>query len=488
MNGRRLADTDSRMPLSGRGLLGLLAVCIVTVGLGYSGVIDAFFVADDHVILFGLRGPMGADALWPLHGSPFFRPLLGLSFAADWHLFGTSPRAMHLHGLVLHTLGAWLLGVVTARWTRSVLAGMATAVLFASSPLHPEAVTWISARGYPLAGCFTLATMLLLREGSIGARALVLGFVVAAAAMLSVEAALPLVAYPLALGWGLRRRSGWALGVAVAVATVAYLALRVAWLGGLGGYRAEDGGTVHASFAVGHVLAYFGQAVGHLVAPGPWDGADGGWVSFLVVAAMVLAGLAHAAAPQGRASLRVLLALSVCVLAALSVTAGWGTLGSDLSGVRYLYFASMFWYVGLAWSTNLAVTAGGGRRRTALAALAALALVQIVTLRAVNARWAESADRTQAAVLGVAERVRERGSRHLFLFGVPAGFRGAHALPWAIEPAMCAFAGRDLRVEVIVDAAQFALAQRAYATTAPAERTFLDVGAFDAETKRWRWE
>lgn len=473
------------MPFSGRGLLGLWVACAVVAAVAYGGIVDAFFVADDHVLLFALSDSANPVSCLPPRGSPFFRPLLALSFLGDWHLFGASARAMHLHGLVLHTLAAWLLGVVAADWTRSAMAGVGAALLFVSSPLHPEAVTWISARGYPLGACFTLVALATVRAGPLRASRLWLGGLAAAAALLAVEPALPLLAYPLALGWALRRRSGWACAAVSAAVTAAYLAVRVYWLGGLGGYRAVDGGTVHQRLDLGHALGYVAQALAHLLAPGPWDGADGAAVTGLVGVAAVLALTLLGLALADRDNRRLLPALGACSLAALSVTAGWATLGADLAGVRYLYFAAMFVGVGLAASS---VSSSPRRRAVAVALLTALVLVQLVLVRVVNARWAESGALARAAVEGVAVRVAARDTSHVFLHGAPATFRGAHALPWGIEQAARVFARRDLRVDVVDDPEQFALVRRAYAESPADRRAHVDVGVWDAQARGWRWQ
>ncbi|MEZ5965267.1 MAG: hypothetical protein R3F56_15650 [Planctomycetota bacterium] len=473
------------MPLSGRGSCLLALACIAAVAIGYGNVVDAFFVADDHVILFGLIDPDRAVRFLPERGSSFFRPLLALSFWVDWQLWAANLPAMHVVGFALHALAAWLVGRAAATWTGSTLAGFTAALLFATSPLHPEAVTWISARGYPLGAALSLLVLGASAREQARASTLVVVGVAAAAALLSVEPALPLVAYVMALGWAQRRRASLRLGLVVAAVTAAYLAARVACLGGLGGYRGSDGGAVHASLDVGRALRTLTQAWGHLLAPGPWDGADGWGITGLVCGTGAVALVVHALARHDRGSVRLLVALVACVFAGLAVTATWATLDADLSGVRYLYFVNVFWCSGIGLAAS---RASAGRRHVVSALVAVMVAAQLVTLRAVNARWAESGALARAAIEGVSARVAGRDVHHVFLHGVPSSFRGAHALPWAVEQAVRVFVRFDLRVEVVPDDEQFALVRRSYLATPADQRAGVEVGTWDAEARRWRWE
>jgi hypothetical protein len=321
-----------------------------------------------------------------------------------------------------------------------------------------------------LAGCFTALCLLTMAPGAVRGSRLALAGLCAAAALFSVEPALPLLVYPFVLG-----------------ATLLYLGLRVAALGGMGGYRSDGGESLHLSLGVGRTLRYLGEAFVHLVVPGPWDGADGVGTTALVATAGTLALVGHMLVPIARADARMLVGLLVCIGAALAVTAGWATLGADLSGVRYLYIASMFWCVGLAWSMHRAPR-GSWRRPATTGVLGALVLVQLLVLRDVNARWSASGELARAAVDGIVVRVRERGSRHLMLYGAPAAFRGAHALPWGVEQAAWVFARRDLGVDIIAGEDQFAAVQRAHAVADPQARVGVEVGRWDGATRTWIWQ
>ncbi len=469
--------------MTARARVGLLLACCAVVALLYAPALTAFFVADDFVLLHGLQdGSTGLAAIGMRPGAPFLRPLLGALFWAEHRGLGAQPWHMHLIGIALHALAAWGLGLFVARWTGQALAGATAALLFASSPLAPEAVTWISARGYPLAAVAIVAMLgLLLRQAQEPRRARVLGgAALALAALLAVEPAFPLAAYPVLLGWatvrGWRGLRGFCAGVVVA--TGAYLALRLWWIGGLGGYQGDGR---HAQFELAKTLGYLRAAALHLLAPGPWDVAEGAWLGGLVGASALGAAVVFAAANWSRELGKRLTALAGCALAALSITATWATLAADLSGVRYLYFANLFW------CSALGVAAASSQRAAfARVAIALLLAGQLAATVVVNLRWREAGALAEAAVRGASARV-DAGARHLLLYGAPTAYRGVHVLPWAVDAAVFVF-GRGARVDVLESAAAWENARAMWRAAPDAQRQAIAVGRWDAASRAWVWE
>jgi hypothetical protein len=479
-----------------RAFVGLWALAALIVGIGYARVLCAPLAADDYPLWLGVTdGSSGWAAVGIRPGAPFFRPLLAATFTLDARILGADLAErvcwFRLQNLLLHATCAWLLGLVAWRWTRSRVATLWSTALFASCPLHPEAVSWLSARGYPLAGCFVLGTSFCaLHEAPARPwwRLLAIA-VLGALALLAVEPALPLAAYPFLLLWAVRRtRWGIQVSLVLALVTAAYLVTRVLVLGDLGGYRTAEGASRHTVWNPETTLTGALLALAHLSAPGPWDGADGRMVTVAVCGSMALGAITLLVASLLGGTTRRMLALVLCSLAALSVTVGWASFGSDLSGSRYLYFADMFWCLLLAVAVHAAFTAGGWRRIVAVVACVALPAGQVVLLRVVNERWRQGGELAQAAVEGVVQRVTARGVRHVFLFAPPADYKGAHAMPWGMEAALAVRVGTSLRVDVLADAERFAVVQRVHADATPSERQAIDVGAWDPATRAWRWE
>jgi predicted TPR repeat methyltransferase len=90
----------------------------------------------------------------PAHDS--YRPLLYLSYRTDVALFGMSPRAMHVHNLILAILSIVFFHFVAAAWLASRPAALLATAIFALHPLQVETVAYVSGRGDLLAGLFAL--------------------------------------------------------------------------------------------------------------------------------------------------------------------------------------------------------------------------------------------------------------------------------------------------------------------------------------------
>ena len=203
----------------------LLAIYLPGIGRG--------FIKDDFVWIAANQVASAADvAVLFTHAPDFYRPLVALSFAADWWLFGTEPLAYGLTNLAFllasgAALGSLALALGMPRW--SALA----AVALWSLNFHGinMALLWISGRTALLAVLFAL-----LAAGAFARRRTLRAAGWALLAMLSREdaALLPFVL----LAWGallpaadgagpgrrLDLRRAWPLFAVLAV----YLAVRAA--------------------------------------------------------------------------------------------------------------------------------------------------------------------------------------------------------------------------------------------------------------------
>lgn len=144
----------------------------------YAWSANAFFVADDlWQVHYQYRTVAGEwDLLLAnftgtylgIPGTSFYRPVLGLSFFIDYLLFGTNSTGYHLTNIIIHAGNALLVFYLsrfleTSFWSerKPGFAPLAAALLFAATPLHCEAVTWISGRADPLFTFFFLVSYLL---------------------------------------------------------------------------------------------------------------------------------------------------------------------------------------------------------------------------------------------------------------------------------------------------------------------------------------
>ena len=102
-----------------------------------------------------------------------WRPLPTLTYMFDWRAGHGEPHAFHVHNAILHGLAAALLAMLALELGLSAPAASGAALLFASHPVHVEAVAWISGRPDLLCGLFVIAALLLdARAAKSGGRAL----------------------------------------------------------------------------------------------------------------------------------------------------------------------------------------------------------------------------------------------------------------------------------------------------------------------------
>lgn len=240
-------------------LVTLTAAVLTLVALG--PVMDAGFVYDDHRQIEDnqlIRQPARlAEALttdvWAFKGqrdepwSAYWRPVFVLWLAGCRAVFGLDGTVgWRLANLALHALVTGLAWLLLRRLGAGRGLAWATALVFAVHPVHVESVGWISGSPDLLAGLFGLAGILLVVRGADGGSsgAAAAGWLCIGLALLAKEAAigLPLMvatalwlrpAGEAATRWS-RRREVVALAVIPGVGlSVAYLAMRVAVLGGL---------------------------------------------------------------------------------------------------------------------------------------------------------------------------------------------------------------------------------------------------------------
>ena len=125
---------------------------------------------NDYIVQYGhYDRPLNFAGLAQMFGSiskqemlhDYYRPIYILVRSIDYRLYGTSPTGYHVTSLLFY-----LLAVASAYWillkllpsTRAAFAG---ALLFAVHPIHVEAVAWIMAGGYTIAGALALISFAL---------------------------------------------------------------------------------------------------------------------------------------------------------------------------------------------------------------------------------------------------------------------------------------------------------------------------------------
>lgn len=218
-----------------RNWCGLLLLALAVI---YLPDLGRGFIKDDFVWIESNQARGAADLLAPFTSAPdFYRPLVALSFAANWRLFGAEPLGYGLTNLAFLLAGAAVLWSLAGALGLPRGAGLACSALW-SLNFHGinMALLWISGRTSLLATLFSLLAARAFVRGAPG-RAAVRAGGWALLAMLSKEEAvlLPFVLLawavlrpaderdPAPLRFDMRRaaRRAWPLFAAAAIYLVA---------------------------------------------------------------------------------------------------------------------------------------------------------------------------------------------------------------------------------------------------------------------------
>lgn len=300
-------------------------------------ILGYWFTGSDTLSLIESSRITGLSDIWTIftrplmHGTQFvdgalfYRPVASLSYGIDYVLWGLSPFGYHLTDLLLHGVTAVLVfllvlevtgGDATGGDTGDVTTALVGGLVFALHPLSVEVVPTPARRQDVLAATFLTGAILLFVRwldhrdrqghlaGSVVAYLLALGSKETAVVLVPVAGAWFLWAW-VGAGRDVRdlrdlRAVGTAGGRALAPfvgATVVYLGVRTAVLGGLGGYVGRE---VHrrplTAIATRYVrsLLYPVDHLGFVLPVDPWPIPGG--LSAVLAVSLVLAGGALRAA------------------------------------------------------------------------------------------------------------------------------------------------------------------------------------------------
>lgn len=196
-------------PSARRGVLaGGLSLALLALLLQLNAL-TAFFVGDDFDFLRHTKEMEGLGDATRLAFWGEWEPVWYVTWFIDYRVWGLDPLGFHLTNalwLMVAVLG--LYGVVRQAWPESNRCAWAAAALFASHPVHDEAVTYLAARGHVMAAALGLATLWLYGRARSamarrGARAWWLAAAIFAAglAALAKEVALTLPVWVAAFEW-----------------------------------------------------------------------------------------------------------------------------------------------------------------------------------------------------------------------------------------------------------------------------------------------
>ncbi len=156
VNGTSSLVKDNASPAD-RGRAALFAILIALATLPYLNILLNGFVYDDHTQItenpylrnFHHLREIFTTTVWSYMGveglTNYYRPLMTLTYAACYRVFGPLAYGFHLASLALHAIAVLLVFAIAERVTRDRVWAFAAGALFAIHPAHTESVAWIAA-------------------------------------------------------------------------------------------------------------------------------------------------------------------------------------------------------------------------------------------------------------------------------------------------------------------------------------------------------
>jgi hypothetical protein len=415
-----IADDNERFLLISAA--GFLAAGLVL----YFRALTIPFVADDWEFLIIVDRARSIGVCFDLLVSRFVRPLVMLTYYTGYNVFGLWPLPYHVVLVLLHSLNAWLLCLVTIhldhrhrRWV-----GVGAGLLFLAFAGHTEAVAWVAGAADPFVAACAFG-LLLAEERALTSeqpwRWTPLSWLLMAVALLGKESAvvLPAVAavYGLARGATLRRVLLHATVPILLVAAYGIVRMRTYGMptdayGGLGGYG-------------GPLLAHARALLIRAFAPSSNRIADA-WLAGRDIPWVLLAVLTIAAVAMWHGRNRGAVAFAACALAitlapALPLSISLATTESE----RMVYIPTAF----AAIITVLTIDALSNRRAVTATLIGLLVAAHAVLLQRMHARWRAAGEVFEGVSQSfvAAARLHDPGPDGLmFLLSMPDSVRGAY--------------------------------------------------------------
>ena len=154
----------ARQLASNRGTLlaGIVVLTLVvyarTLGNGFIDFDDPENVIDNFSIRDLTLANIGHYFSTPLQF--MYTPLVTLSYAVDYQLWGLDPAGYHATNLALHLVNVVLVELVVWELTRRAFVSLAVSAAFALHPMNVDGIAWVATRSNLLATAFSLGAIL----------------------------------------------------------------------------------------------------------------------------------------------------------------------------------------------------------------------------------------------------------------------------------------------------------------------------------------
>ena len=141
-------------------------IFLVTFGI-YWNSLQGDFIWDDRGLILENTSYLGdwsnlvSTFTKPFFGTtPFYRPLLLVSFILDYQLWGLNAFGYHFSNVLLHALNGLMVYLLAFLLFKQRTFALIAGLLFVSHPIQTEAVAWISGRNDVLLTFFSLLTII----------------------------------------------------------------------------------------------------------------------------------------------------------------------------------------------------------------------------------------------------------------------------------------------------------------------------------------
>lgn len=165
-------------------MLARAAVIIVLGFIAYGSMLPApFRVMDDRISIVenpAIKSARNIPAIFKegyFHDQSYYRPLINLSFMAEYHAFKFNSFFYNLDNLILHILNALLVILLVSRLTNNETIGFWVGILFVIHPVQWEAVCNVPGRSILLSAFFVLSSFVMFLEAYKYRRTFYLGLV-----------------------------------------------------------------------------------------------------------------------------------------------------------------------------------------------------------------------------------------------------------------------------------------------------------------------
>ena len=149
-------------------LIGVVLLCVVGVGIyansfsnqmfwdDNDGIINNVYVKNFEVKKFFTENLIAGAGFQ----SNYWRPMLLITYASEWKLWGDWTPGYHVTNTLIHILNAIILFFILAYISKDFFFRFFPSLIFLIHPLQTEAITYVSGRGDPLSFLFILLGLL----------------------------------------------------------------------------------------------------------------------------------------------------------------------------------------------------------------------------------------------------------------------------------------------------------------------------------------